>query len=818
MGRNVIALTALSVAVMAGCTTQQHADTAAPEEAVKAVKHVASAGFKRYQGPIVAADPSKPKNDYNITINYELGMHCTGFDFTYCCVLPPYNSIQSQVIKTATGKKKYPEMLEADEKDPAVLVDGKKRFKLAYGHVDNTYAEGNKLKYWDVTYDVNGDGKYGDNENVANAYFTHLYVYKDLKGTNPEGTSADAKKAFVGIQIPVPRDNGPAGAAVASPLNGGHLHYTGEVGTKVFTKSPVLDNVPIVLTNPGIWDALGLPLTPFTDSAAAKDLLELVETDIQPFQEAWVSLMHADSGKPVLDSHNGRPITFVGTNPIDVPNCANCHGNETANGDKYALYKQEKAFWKGLGASDWIANLKATSVSILEMHDDHNGTDFLKNYNPNSRSTDNRLGRDPVLCQKCHADNVIGVLQSKSFKDPKTGKEKVVPALTEAIHSVHQKAVPMPDSQNRTAACQGCHPSHRQDGNMDMYPITPDGKNAYADKDNRDAAGGCYVGRDVHSNPGKDTDGVETPEHLNAIGEWMQANVSGIGNDKGGKGLWCTNCHSQLSRELYQRDNLTNAFKHEGKTLRNKSLSEIAKGIGISMDKLKAMMDPKVVLNDKGEDTPGKSEILHTWAKDRMVPDIAVIALKGDGPMVNKDEDGDINVVPLSANPAVDIASLKLPEGATGAAAVPYDAATHGRDYWLSPGQPHCADCHAAPFVEGQGGVAFPINQPGKHSLMRYSKGHAGLACQSCHQSIHGLYPVTPGTDITTYRQAPQYNPDGSHGPFRCAACHEVNENGVPWIADEEEYKGKSIMKDYDTAVSWMHESAPDLGGAIPDE
>ncbi len=768
----------------------------------------------------VASTPTKPKNDYNITINYELGMHCTGFDFTYCCVLPPYNSVQSQVIKTATGKRRYPELLEADEEDHSILVDGKKRFKLAYGHIDNTYSEGNKLKYWDVPYDVNGNGRYEKNENVANAYFTHLYVYKDLKGTNPKGTSKDSEKLFVGMQIPVPRDNGPAGAAVPSPMKGGTLHYTGEKGTIVYTKSPVLDNVPIVLTNPGIWDALGLPLTPFNDRTAAQDLLTLTESDIQPFQEAWVSLVDADSGKPVLDSHTGEPVRFVGTNPIDIPNCANCHSNKTANGDKYSLYKQERAFWKGLGASDWIANLKATSVSILEMHDDDNGTEFLKNYDPNSRATQNRLGRDPVLCQKCHADNVIGVLSSNTFKDPKTGEEKRIPALTEAIHLKHQKNAPLPDSQGRTGACQGCHPAHRQDGNMDGYPITADGRNAYADADNRDAAGGCYVGRDVHANPNKDKDGVETDENLNAIGKWLQANVSNIGNGKGGKGIWCTNCHNQLSRELYQRDNLTNAFTQEGTTLRNKSLEEIAAGIGVSMDELKQMMDPKVVLDAKGHDTPGKSKILQTWAKDRLVPDIAVIALKGNGPLVSKDEDGDINVSILSANPAVDLASLKLPEGATGAAAVPYDAATHGRDYWLSPGTPHCADCHAAPFVEGQGGVAFPINQPGKYSNMRYTKGHAGLACQSCHESIHGLYPVTPDTDLTSYRQAAQYNPDGSHGPFKCNSCHETNSDGVPHIADDEEnvWEGKPILHDYENAVKWMHASAPDLGGAVPDE
>ena len=819
MRRLMYAASALAVAVAGGCTTPQESQKSESAPAMAEASH-ATVGPKRYEGALVAADTSKPKNDYNITINYELGMHCTGFDFTYCCVLPPYNSVQSQVIKTAEGKKKYPELLEADENDPSVVVDGKKRMRLAYGHVDNTYSEGNKLKYWDVRYDVNGDGKYSDNENVPNAYLNHLYVYKDLKGTVPEGVTKgdDSKKARVGMEIPIPKDNGPAGAAVPSPMSGGHLHYTGEKGTIVYTKSPVLDDVPIVLTNPGIWDALGLPLTPFNDSVAKQDFLTMVESDIQPFQEAWVSLVDADTGAPVLDSHTGKPITFVGTNPIDVPNCANCHAGERANGDKYQLYKQEKAFWKGLGASDWIASLKATSVSILEMHDDSNGTDFLKNYDPNGRSTDNRIGRDPVLCQKCHADNVIGVLNSKTHKED--GKDKLIPPLSEAIHTVHQTAVPMPDAEGRSAACQGCHPAHRQDGSMDGYPITPDGENNYAKRDNRDAAGGCYVGRDVHSNPNKENDGVGTEEHLNAIGQWLQDNVSQIGNGKHGKGLWCTNCHNQLARELYQRDNISQAFKQEGTTLRNKSLNEIAAGIGVDMKTLKEMMDPKVVADAKGHDTPGKSQILKTWAKDRTVPDIAVIALKGNGPMVSKDMDGDINVVPLSANPAVDIASLTLPEGATGALAVPYEAATHGRDYWLSPGAPHCADCHAAPFVEGQGGVAFPINQPGKYSLMRYTKGHAGLACQACHQSIHGLYPVTQRADLTSYRQAPQYNPDGSHGPFQCAACHEVNENGVPWIANDDEHvwDGKPILDSYEGAINWMHASAPDLGGAIPDE
>ncbi len=99
---------------------------------------------------------------------------------------------------------------------------------------------------------------------------------------------------------------------------------------------------------------------------------------------------------------------------------------------------------------------------------------------------------------------------------------------------------------------------------------------------------------------------------------------------------------------------------------------------------------------------------------------------------------------------------------------------------------------------------------------MRYSKGHAGIACQACHQSIHGLYPVTPTVDPTTYKQAPQYNPDGSHGPLRCAACHQTNEAGVPLFAEAMTWKGKKLGNDIDAAISWIHANAPDLGGKNP--
>ncbi len=768
---------------------------------------VLALAYRQSAGKAEAAESGKGL-DYVISINYELGMHCTGFDFSYCCVLPPYNSIQSQVVRHArlsTGKDRLPKLLGADPKEPEVLVDGDKRFKLHYEHVDNTYSEGNKMAYWNVPYDINGNGNpYEAGENVANAYLRHLYVYADLQGSNPAGTSADKDKLFVGIQIPVKLDSGPTG----KPVSNGFLEYSGKTGTIVFTKSPVLDNVPIVLTNPGIWDALGLPLTPFSDKDAAKGMLKLEEKDVQPYQLARVTMVDAKTGKAVIDS-TGKPVSYTGTNPIDVPNCYNCHSNKNANGAKYNKYKGEYTYWKSVGASDWFAGLKATAVSILEIHDDKHGTEFLKNYSASAAG--NRLGRQPVLCQDCHADNVIGHLSSKTVGEAVPGakaevRNNLIPPLTEAIHLAHQKSRPLPDSQGRTGACQGCHPAHRFDRSMAGYPITTSGENAYAKADNRDAAGGCFVGRDAHSNPGMRKELGRSKPHLNAIGEYLEKNVV---YEKGKyKGLWCTNCHNQLTRVLYQRDNLLNAFNPTSEeTIRNRSLEQIAEAVGVSKDELiSKYIDPKVPMAGEDHD----SGVMLTWAKKRLVPDIAVIEVKDGGPVVTKDVDGDVSVHILSANPSE---AGKFPNGL----AVPYEAASNGRDYWLSAGAPHCADCHAPPFVEGQGGVAFPINQPGKYSLMRYSKGHSGLACQVCHQSIHGLYPVNPKVDKTTYNQAAMLNPDGSHGPVKCAACHVTNSAGIPKVAEGRVYHGKKIGKDFNLAVEYMHSLAPDLGGGIPE-
>jgi hypothetical protein len=114
--------------------------------------------------------------------------------------------------------------------------------------------------------------------------------------------------------------------------------------------------------------------------------------------------------------------------------------------------------------------------------------------------------------------------------------------------------------------------------------------------------------------------------------------------------------------------------------------------------------------------------------------------------------------------------------------------------------------------VEPSGGNAGeknfkpPFNYPRKASLMRYSTGHQGVSCQGCHESIHGLYPVTPTIDTTSYAQAAALNGDGSHGPLKCGTCHAVNGSGVPnWIVTSSRWTGGQVTSDFDGAVGWAH-------------
>jgi hypothetical protein len=909
-----------------------------------------------------------PKNDFNIMMNYELGMHCTGFEFAYCCVLPPYNSILAQVVKTQSserGQGAFAKLLEGDPnigKDllnrqtvlrDADLQNGNfQKYVMTYEHEAQprndgrgkpqvsqliSAVEGNSLFMWSTIYDqatktANGaiktstdaepyngvvgapvgdgaiDGTIADS--YANGWMNHLYIYASEEHPTPAGpnlegfgnTGIEADKIRLGIDVVFQPDCGPAAHPMGpvtsngEPIgddpdhpaleandcgglaNGNLLTFSEDTGTIVYTQMKVLEDLPVTLTSPRIWEALGLPLTPFEDTIDFFGDPGLVDEDsIRPYVKMIARLHRYDPndvsvddgdaigvGAPVLQ--NGNPVVGFGTAPIDIPNCERCHSNapETANSpqdgkpDQWAMVQAEYDFWnafydivpeaQGGTDSDWYSRLKSAAVSMLWDHDAQHGTSFTANY-PACSSVDDckaqadaegipvqntRMGHEAVICQKCHADNVIAAVKSA------TGPEgQLIRPISEAIHRNHRNVteedehgepgvIAFSDSLGRDGACQGCHPAHRSDGDMAGYPITLDGENFYAEGDNRLASGGCFVGRDVHSNPFKDIDGAETPEHLNAVGQWLQDNVSrkqaGLaGSDEDFRGIWCTNCHTQLSQEIWRAEDCDNLIEGECvNNVRSGSLQQIADAVApgdTSEERLANALnwlDPQV-------DSPLGDTTHDVWRADIPDADVATIEVGPDGPVGTTDADGDFSVNILSfcttpecvalinankgdqsqwrhpANPFIDTANEAM--------AVPFSAATDGRDHWLAAGEPHCADCHAAPYVEQSGNInAFtPFNYPAKASLMRYSRGHRDITCQGCHESIHGLYPVTPDIDTTSYAQAASMNSDDSHGPLKCGACHEVNSTGVHDRMDDLEFDGQRVRDSLDAAIGWAH-------------
>ena len=861
-----------------------------------------------------------PQTDFKIMMNYELGMHCTGFEFAYCCVLPPYNSILAQVVKPQSNGGNFPELLEGDPnigKDfvgrETVLRDREldnndnfKKYVLKYWHDAQPRNDGrgkpqtstlisnvelNSLLMWNTVYDaaatdsnnalitgeyngaygvVKGDGTIEPfNDSYANGWLNHLYIYADLEGSNPANSSLEKDKIRLGLpninastplSLQLPVNSGPAFHPVGPDGNNGPtdnvLTFSGESGTVVFTQMKVLENLPVMLTSPRIWEALGLPLTPFEDSIDFYGDPGLVDEDsIRPFVAMKAQLHEANcdgagncsAGTAVLDNA-GNPVIGFGTAPIDIPNCERCHAAvdtpnspHTSIGDSiYTMVQEEESFWNafysidtGAGDSDWYTRLKGAAVSMLALHDEQHGTSFTVNYpgcsiaggDCGALPQNTRLGHESIICQKCHADNVIAVVKS-AYTD--VSKTELIPPVTEAIHWNHRSTeeggpIAFSDSFGRSGACQGCHPAHRSNGDLTGYPITLGGNNFYANSDNRVASGGCFVGRDVHSNPGRNTDGAETPSHLNAVGQWLVDNVaSDSGEDRG---IWCTNCHTQLSQELWRTEDCEDLIT--GNCITNPraepTLAAVAAAIGVTEDKAISWLDPKD--NVLGLTPDGVDRTHAIWNPANTDADVATIEVRGGAPYGTTDADGDfsVRILDFCTTPAcvADAQALLDSEGNGGTAvAVPFSAATDGRDHWLAPGEPHCADCHAAPYVEqsGNNNPFPPFNYPRKASLMRYSRGHRDISCQGCHESIHGLYPVTPDIDTTTYKQAAALNADGSHGPLKCATCHDVNSHGVPSIVcapgdesgecdggDGLHFNGTPIYNNFDAAVSWAH-------------
>mgnify|MGYP007054663912 CR=1 FL=1 len=156
---------------------------------------------------------------------------------------------------------------------------------LAYEHDVNTHSEGEKLLYWNVPADVNGNGSVSDPiDSFVNEEWKHLYTY--LERPFHEKPSGAVRKARIGLDLPIRLDSGITG----KPVSGGVMDWSGPGGTVVYTVSnDGVSEVPIPLGMRDYFEALALPLTPFFDGSVPF-LRGITEEAIRPYQSARVTL------------------------------------------------------------------------------------------------------------------------------------------------------------------------------------------------------------------------------------------------------------------------------------------------------------------------------------------------------------------------------------------------------------------------------------------------------------------------------------------------------------------------------------------------
>jgi hypothetical protein len=202
-----------------------------------------------------------------------------------------------------------------------------------------------------------------------------------------------------------------------------------DMGLKGFAM-PGASNTPQAMafnTPDNTWQAVGIPITPFTDSGT-----------VNYFPMMRLSAKNS-SGAVVATTDIVLPIS-------DEMTCATCHSSKSVSA-------------AAMPAAGWVNNpdpAKDVKLNILRKHDDR----FMANsvfqtaatalgYSTSLEAT---VAKAPILCASCHGSNA---LSAPGY----TG----VPPLTTSMHSLHSTVTDPATNQTLEAAttrtaCYSCHP------------------------------------------------------------------------------------------------------------------------------------------------------------------------------------------------------------------------------------------------------------------------------------------------------------------------------------------------------------------------
>ena len=218
-----------------------------------------------------------------------------------------------------------------------------------------------------------------------------------------------------------------------------------------------------------------MPLTAFNDSRRKGSIRTITDRDFQPYQYAVVQLRDG-KGNPVKTLREARRIFRHRTGRHFELLCLPFRARDLP---RYFRAPQESACWIPRmlywakhypDVTAYIRRLTATMINVLELHDRRHETTFLGNIIPRRRQTGwaGWVGQLHRLSRRQH----FGQSPIPAARDDRLSAVRARP-LTEAVHSVHARFVPMPDKAGRTQNCQACHPSHWQNEKMNDVRANP---------------------------------------------------------------------------------------------------------------------------------------------------------------------------------------------------------------------------------------------------------------------------------------------------------------------------------------------------------
>ena len=409
---------------------------------------------------------SVPAGEYRVLAANDLGMHCADKDYQIFSILPPFNVVHAQVVKTG--------------KSPSLLSNQNVAVNYRAASSPNDPAGGNSINT--------------TSQNKSGVFKTNFWEQRNGKTLGGLAYGALYPPGVFDSFEPLPTDKGipVPDAAVLPALDAGQQSMPGfdnpfqantaqgfgrfDGDLHFFASFPF----GAVIQGVNWFAADGIPLLPIDDqgNSNAYSLMKVTATETTGGQtlastdivlpvasEADCQNCHADPG----DAGNGIAATFAGT-AFNVIRAADAPGPEKI--------------------------LNAAKINILRLHDAKHGADYTSSVDGSAAVCDAAANPDdpdclanqvPVQCSQCHYSPALDLAQVGPIDDTAQGikgrQQTRHISMSRAMHDFHGRqkdskgqllfpAMPAPDSAQRSTGpkvndfelsileetCYQCHP------------------------------------------------------------------------------------------------------------------------------------------------------------------------------------------------------------------------------------------------------------------------------------------------------------------------------------------------------------------------